>query len=406
MTIDELITLPITAPTVRTDHAQWRIESLQMVNWGGFHGRHEVRFDRGSTLMSGASGTGKSTVLDAYIALMMPSDTPFNGASNDAGGRARSAEQRNLLTYLRGKMDTSRVDGSDEMRDHVLRGGGGGHIWGALAATFINDNGRKFTVVRMYFVRAGASVNGDVLTTYATTDGYLDVAHLEPLAAARFDKRSLRGAGLSPYNSFREFEDTVHTRLGIGGGDGGKKAMRLLARVQAGMEVKRVDNLYKSMVLERPITYEAADRGLEHFVDLEASYAKMVEEANKLKALQRLPELQKDLAEADAKALLIEALGADRPGASPFLLWRLRRERDLLDAAVTENRRDHKETTARFEQARADEAMFSQRLNQIADEKRANGGDAMTHAPARSSGSPTVVTASTSPTRASRTAPR
>ena len=39
---------------------------------------------------------------------MMPSDTPFNGASNDATtGRARSADQRNLLTYLRGKTDTT-----------------------------------------------------------------------------------------------------------------------------------------------------------------------------------------------------------------------------------------------------------------------------------------------------------
>ena len=50
-------------------------------------------------------------MLDAYLALMMPSDTPFNGASNDAAaGRARSARQRNLLTYLRGKIDTSRED--------------------------------------------------------------------------------------------------------------------------------------------------------------------------------------------------------------------------------------------------------------------------------------------------------
>ncbi|MHB1008957.1 MAG: ATP-binding protein [Propionibacteriaceae bacterium] len=375
MTLDLALPIQAAPPAPATDHAQWRIETLQMANWGGFHGRHEVRFSPGSTLMSGASGTGKSTVLDAYIALMMPSDTPFNGASNDASGRARSAEQRNLLTYLRGKMDTSRVDGSDEMRDHVLRGGDGGHIWGALAGTFVNDQSRRFTVVRLYFVTAGATVGGDVVTTYATFEGYLDVTRLEPLAATRFDKRSLRGAGLLPFNTFREFEDTVHTRLGIGGGDGGRKAMRLLARVQAGMEVKRVDSLYKSMVLEKPVTYQAADSALEHFADLEASYAKMLDEANKLKALQRLPELQRDLAEAEAKVLLISAFGFDQEGPSPFRLWRLRTERGLLDAAVVENRRDHRETTTTFGQAKADEAQVEQRLEQIAAEKRANGGD-------------------------------
>src|SRR4051794_30602768 len=72
---------------------QWKAETFQLVNWGGFEARVQFRFHPGSTLISGGSGTGKSTLLDAYIALMMPVDTPFNGASNDAvGGRARSAE--------------------------------------------------------------------------------------------------------------------------------------------------------------------------------------------------------------------------------------------------------------------------------------------------------------------------
>ena len=378
MTVE--LTLPIAASpstAAANEHAQWRIESLQMVNWGGFHGPHEVRLHHGSTLMSGASGSGKSTVLDAYIALMMPSDTPFNGASNDAAGRARSSEQRNLLTYLRGKMDSAHIDGSDELRDHVLRGGNGEHIWGALAATFLNDNGRRFTVLRIYFVKAGSTTGGDVVTSYATFDGHLDVARLEPLAATRFDKRSLRSIGLLPFNTFREFEDALHTRLGIGGGDGGRKAMRLLARVQAGMEVKRVDTLYKSMVLEQPITFEKADDAIKHFANLDASYDKMLDEADKVKALQRLPDLQHELAQAESTAALIEAFGIDREGPTPFQLWRLRTERELLDEAVAANRSEHATTKTRFEQAKDDEQRHADRLKQIAQEKRANGGDAI-----------------------------
>lgn len=370
------LTLPV-PDGVPGSHSQWKAETLQLANWGGFHGCHQVRFSAGSTLISGASGTGKSTVLDGWIALMMPSDTPFNGASNDAGGRARSSEQRNLLTYLRGKMDTSRVDGSDELRDHVLRGGDGEHIWGALAGTFVNDDERRFTVMRIYFVRAGASLGGDVSTTFATFEGSFEVGRLEALAASRFDKRSLRGAGLTPYGTFREFEDTIHTRLGIGGGDGGRKAVRLLARVQAGMEVKRVDTLYKSMVLEKPVTYEAADHALAHFADLEASYAKMLDEAEKLKTLVRLPGLQAEFADAERKALLIAEFGADSPGPTPFLLWRLRTERGLLDAAVDANRDARRDTSAQLAQAKSEEDALGRRLGQIAENKRASGGDAI-----------------------------
>ncbi|UUZ58670.1 ATP-binding protein [Nocardioides sp. B-3] len=72
------------------DTMQWRAALLQLVNWGGFGGLTTVPLRGEATMISGGSGVGKSTILDAYTALMMPSDTKFNGASNDAvAGRAR-----------------------------------------------------------------------------------------------------------------------------------------------------------------------------------------------------------------------------------------------------------------------------------------------------------------------------
>lgn len=35
MTSDQM-TLPV--PATEPDHAQWRLETMQLVNWGGFHG--------------------------------------------------------------------------------------------------------------------------------------------------------------------------------------------------------------------------------------------------------------------------------------------------------------------------------------------------------------------------------
>ena len=344
--------LPIEIPN---QHPQWRLHTLQLVNWGSFHGHHTVTFHPDSTLLSGASGTGKSTLLDAWLALMMPSDTPFNGASNETGGRARGENQRNLLSYLRGKINDVTDTHSGEKRQNTLRGTNGEHIWGALAATFRNDAGTLFTVLRLYFLRAGGQTNGDITTTYATFEGSFDLSMLEPIAATRFDKRSLRAVGLIPYNTFREFEDFIHTRLGIGGGDGGRKAMRLLSRVQAGMQISRVDALYKSMVLERPVTYEVADHALEHFADLEASYAKMLDEAEKLKALSRLPDLMAELDSARQRIQVIDQLGAERSGPAPFRLWRLRTHRGLLDKAVESNQDERITVRAELETARADE---------------------------------------------------
>ncbi|HET9871907.1 MAG TPA: SbcC/MukB-like Walker B domain-containing protein [Propionibacteriaceae bacterium] len=371
------LTLPVA--TSEPDHAQWRLETLQLVNWGGFHGHHAITLSPDSTLMTGGSGVGKSTLLDSWIALMMPSDVDFNGASNDIGaGRVRAPEKRNLISYLRGKQD-KQSDGSGHTRELVLRGGDGGPVWGALACTFSNDNGRKYTVMRAFFVKAGATVASDVTTTFAAADGYVDLARLELLVTTRFDKRAMKNAlpGLDTFNSFKEFEANLHTRLHIGRGEGGPKAIRLLSRVQAGMQINRVDDLYKTMVLERPVTYKVADDALAHFADLKASYLKMIDEAEKVKVLRRLPTLQDELAAAQDHADLISQFGADRVGPTPFQLWRLQTERALLDSAVDANRRDHVETTAAFVGAKTAETEHEQQLEQIAEEKRANGGGAI-----------------------------
>ena len=76
--IDTLFGLVPTASTGQ----QWVARDLQLVNWGGYDGHHRVRLASTATLLSGGSGSGKSTLMDAYIALLMPHTTPFNGASN------------------------------------------------------------------------------------------------------------------------------------------------------------------------------------------------------------------------------------------------------------------------------------------------------------------------------------
>ena len=358
---------------------QWRAESFQMVNWGGFQGHHAMDFAAGATLVSGASGTGKSSLLDAYLALMMPSDTPFNGASNDAGsGRARSVDQRNLMTYLRGKTDSTREADTGQMHDQVLRGADEA-TWGAVAMTFIDDNQRRFTVLRAYFVPRGATKFADVTMKMATRDGRFDLRHLADVTEARFDKRALKArfGDLDVYDTYAAFSQTLYTRLGIGANGEGGKALRLLARIQAGQQVKTVDGLYKSMVLEEPATYAAADKAVDHFEDLERSYGAMVTEAQKAKVLERLPELHREFLSATEKSDLIDQFGVHRDGDTPFVLWQLNTEHGLLEAAADSNGTRRRENQARFGAARTLETTLKGRVADLQHQQRDNGGDVL-----------------------------
>ncbi|MEU8309824.1 SbcC/MukB-like Walker B domain-containing protein [Actinomadura sp. NPDC048955] len=358
---------------------QWRAETLQVLNWGGFEGHHTIDLSAGATLLSGASGTGKSTLLDSYIALMMPSDTPFNGASNDATvGRARGEAQRNLLSYVRGKTDTGRDASTNTRRDAVLRGGDG-PTWSALAMTFVDDNNRRLTVLRTYRAPRGATKTGDMIMKMATVDGALDLRDLQPLAAKDFDQADLKARfpGLTPHGTYTELAETLYARLGIGAGGDGEKALRLLARIQTGEQVKTVDQLYKTAVLERPATYMHADRASDHFADLDLAYEAMVTEGHKADVLRPIVGLHDDLQAAQGTVARIDQLGLDRAGASPFRRWQLTTQTSLLSQAIDANRVEHTAKAADAEDARLQVNDLEQRRDDLSRQIGQSGGDTL-----------------------------
>ncbi|WJX99430.1 SbcC/MukB-like Walker B domain-containing protein [Curtobacterium sp. 458] len=358
--------------------AQWRAESMQVVNWGGFHGHRQVELSGTATLISGASGTGKSTLMDAYLAVMMPSDVPFNGASNDTTtGRARGADQRNLLTYLRGKVDTQRDPETGALRDVNLRGDDQ-TTWGAVAVTFRNDDERRFTVLRAYIVPKRARGVGDIQMTMATVDDTFDLRRLEEFVPSRFHHLELTGRvpGLVIRDTYQELAYTLQTRLGIGDSGGGNRAMRLLARIQAGQHLPTVDALYKSLVLETPATYEAADRALAHFSALDEAYEAMDTEERKVRILSPIVDLHAEIARSKAAAAALDgiATGAE---VSPFAHWTASRKRALLDDEVARNTRERTAARAEVAAASARHAAVEIELRDAEARLRDQGGNAL-----------------------------
>lgn len=360
----------------RSKEPQWRVELLQVVNWGGFQGKHALAISDGATLISGSSGSGKSTLLDAYIAVMMSFDVPFNGASNEGGGRARGADQRSLPSYLRGKLDdtTDTVDGG--LRAKVLRGA---HepTWGAIAVTFASDAGGVFTALRAYYLAPTGRTNSDVLMKMATIDARIDIADLSELAVGKFDKRDMekRYPGMRVTTKYGEFSTDLFTRMGIGAHADGTRAFKLLARIQAGHEVKAVDDLYKALVLERPSTYLAADKAIDHFEDLDAAYEAMRDEEAKAKELDGIEARHDELTAAREAIDLIDTFRLHSPGDTPLTLWANLKERDMLEAAESAAKTAERAHASAHTAAAAREADLNAQRDAIEEQRRAAGGD-------------------------------
>ncbi|MFC8683415.1 ATP-binding protein [Microbacterium ureisolvens] len=352
---------------------QWLAEDLQLVNWGGYDGAHRVRFSPEATLLCGGSGSGKSTLMDAYIALMMPHTTPFNGASNGGvTGRPRGDEQRNILSYGRGKLDESRTEDGTKMR--VLRGDGE-DTWTAVAMTWIDHDGSRFTAVRAWYIPAGARVLEDTVRVRATTDRAFDLSSLEQAAGLRLSDLSIRNAGLDPVATDREFSARLHAVLGIGAAGAGAKAISLLARIQAGQQITTVDDLYKRLVLEEPETMTTADAVVAHFDGLESTRTRMLTARQQVGALEPIGELREKIAAAAERVQLIDEVGEFSDPASLATLWRADRRLGLLREVETElrDRKNAAEVSLRETRALADAAEAER--DGLVEVLRLSGGD-------------------------------
>ena len=366
---------------------QWVARDLQLVNWGGYDGHHVVRFAPTATLLYGASGSGKSTLMDAYIALLMPHTTPFNGASNGGVvGRPRGKDQRNVVSYARGKIDESRT--ADGTRVKVLRGDGR-DTWTAIAMTWADQAGAQLTALRAWYVPAAARTLEDVTTVRATSDGAFDLRNLEPAAAQRLTRAALSSIGqssigqssngLTLFDTDRDFTARLHLALGIGAAGGGAKAVSLLGRIQAGQQITTVDRLYKDMVLEEPDTYLTADAVVEQFDKLSGTRDQMITAQQQVRMLVPVRAHRATVAAADERLAVIATVGTFDDDVSPAARWRHERRLDLLRPVEDDLRRRHQdaqqaeaETAARIKATKAELGAAQQTLWAAGGDRLAN----------------------------------
>jgi uncharacterized protein YPO0396 len=352
---------------------QWVARDLQLVNWGGYDGYHHLRLAPGATLLSGGSGSGKSTLMDSYIALLMPHTTPFNGASNGGVvGRPRGKDQRNILSYARGKLDESRTDGETKLR--VLRGDGQ-DTWSAIAMTWVDHTGAEFTALRAWYVPSAARSLDDVVAVRATCDHAFHLRALEGPASNKLARAEVSATGLNCFETDRDFTARLHTTLGIGAAGDGHKAVALLGRIQAGQQITTVDALYKTMVLEEPSTLATADAVVQQFDELSSTRVRMITARQQVKALSPIREHRRVIDEAVDRLHLIDEVGSFIDLSSPAALWRHERRLDLLRAAEEDLGQRHRRAKGELSETMALVKAAETEREAVADALRASGGD-------------------------------
>lgn len=247
---------------------QFRMRRLQVHNWGTFSGLTDVPIAERGFLFVGRSGSGKSTLLDAMSALLTPpSIVDFNAAAREA---ERSGRDRNLVSYVRGAWADQQDSSSGEIATQYLRAGA---TWSALALEYHNALGEVVSLVRLFWIAGSGNAAADVRRHYLVARRPFDIA--TELDGFDLDLRRLRarlGEDVQHFDSFSGYAEHFRELLGIGN----EMALRLLHKTQSAKNLGDLNAFLRGFMLDEPRTFEAADRLVEDFAELDGAHQAVV----------------------------------------------------------------------------------------------------------------------------------
>ncbi len=364
---------------------QFRIEEVQLLNWGSYDGLHRLPIGRGGLAILGPTGRGKSTLLDAMAAVIMPNPQEFNRAARDD---SRQRSERTVYSYARGKTDEVRDAGSDRTITHFLRPLGRAFPSGA-AITWRTELGETVTAARLAWIGRDTSTQDEVTgaTVYVLAHGELPLTRLrelqpEPGSSSPLTRgsvaRLLDPARDLATGSQPEFRVRLCEELGIGGSDESQlKALTLLRRAQASKGVFSIDDLFKQFVLTEPRALSRWETTLASYREASALYDVFETTRRKLDVLADVPARAEQhaaaMAEATGKRRLLSPLEGERH--TRVWVWLAEKVGGWVSGEV-DRVRDAKREQERLRREAAEEEAEAHRAQQDArDQLAALGGD-------------------------------
>ncbi|ERK72292.1 hypothetical protein N136_01355, partial [Leifsonia aquatica ATCC 14665] len=343
---------------------QFRIEQVQLLNWGSYDDLHTMPVGRGGLAILGPTGRGKSTVLDAMAAVIMPNPQEFNRAARDD---TRQRSERTVYSYARGKTDEVREAGSDVTTTHFLRPLGTAFASGA-AITWRTELGETITAARLAWLGRDTATQDEVTssTVYVFVHGEFPLTRLaelrpEPGSSSPLTRGSL-GRLVDPVRdlvtgSQPEFRVRLCEELGIGGSDESQlKALTLLRRAQASKGVFSIDELFKQFVLTEPRALSRWETTLSSYREASALYDVFETTRRKLDVLSDVPvraeQYRAALEDATGKRRLLAPLDGEE--SSRLWVWLSARVADWVRGEV-DRVRDAKREQEALRRAAADE---------------------------------------------------
>lgn len=250
-------------PFATTGPKGYRLHQLELLNWGTFDGQiYIARLHGESALLIGKNGTGKSTLVDALLTLLVrPGVRNFNVA---AGAKKRERDEK---SYLLGAFDRgSDEDGLGVKVKHLRPKGEQPAI---ILAGFRNEEtGKAFTVAQVLYLASDHSVE----KIYCFADEQRSIQQdLAGLTSSESLLKTLKQRGFRATKTFLEYEGWFQRKTHVK-----SKAMEVFNQTVAVKDIQKLNDFIRDHMLEAPDRGEKIDSLLSHFMQLSEAHDSLV----------------------------------------------------------------------------------------------------------------------------------
>ncbi|UFS57577.1 ATP-binding protein [Subtercola endophyticus] len=289
-----------TEPTPLIHPGQWRLARVELFNWGTFDGHYRIDVARQGHLFTGASGSGKSSLLDAIAVVITPGRLlRFNAAAQDSASRN---DDRTTVSYVRGAWSKESDTEHERAVSSFLRNGA---RWSGVLLRFDDGRGEIVTLVRLFSIRAGSADKADLKDLAFVGRHDVDLPDFAPFVSGGLEAKRVKSrwpeAVVTTNGSHKAYFVRLTKLLGISG----ENALYLLHKTQSAKNLGSLDQLFRGFMLDTPQTFDRERSAREQFTDLNQAHRLVVDarkQAAELAELEPIIDAYESGVEGEARA--------------------------------------------------------------------------------------------------------
>jgi uncharacterized protein YPO0396 len=329
-------------------------------NWGTFDGKvHVFSPDCGTALLTGESGSGKTTIVDAILTLLIsPRKIMYNKAAD------ATAKERSLRSYVRGQYGLkSGADGAgvpETLRDY--------DAYAVLLAVFRDAGLNREVTLAKYFRFTDRARPPEAV--YVVARRALSVKEDFVIPAGDFAalKKKLREADATEvFDDYKRYAEALCAGLGI-------ENMQALGLFQQTVAMKKVEDLtgfIRENMLEDPSPEEDIEKLTGHFQDLNSAHEAVLRSKNQI---EMLAPIVKDGAKREKEIGRRTSCSDSRAALSA---WFAGKKLALLETEIERGQNDAERADREIRESGEAEKELLTSIDTTKAEIRNNGGDAL-----------------------------